>query len=104
MSEGKYLEGAEYVFDLERKAVRLEAVEGLALRLQDQLDEINRSQKRIRVMRFIEYTYKDIDAMTRDMSRWTLQSPHSRADMTFRSGTLQPEVIYEAEVSNGHAE
>lgn len=50
----------------------------------------------IRVVRIIEYTYKDTEAMEQDMSHWTVQtgtySFNSKCQM--RSATLPLETIF----------
>ena len=45
----------------------------------------------IRVLRLIEYVYKDEKAMADDMTRWTTSQNHKH--MTMRSATLLPEAV-----------
>lgn len=45
----------------------------------------------IKVLRLIEYTYKDEEKMSEDMLRWT-QSYYG-SSMTMRSAVLQPEAV-----------
>lgn len=44
----------------------------------------------IKVLRLIEYTYSSAEVMSRDMAKWTLQSPVALKDMSFKSATLAP--------------
>lgn len=45
----------------------------------------------IKVLRLIEYTYRDENVMAEDQLRWTMS--HNSSNMKMRSAVLQPEQI-----------
>ncbi len=45
----------------------------------------------IKVLRIIEYTYRDAEVMASDMLRWT--TAHNNGAMQMRSASLQPETL-----------
>lgn len=53
---------------------------------------------KIRVVRMLEYTYDDIEAMNYDMSRWTVNTPTVlvRGKMTMKSSVMIPEPVEES--------
>lgn len=45
----------------------------------------------IRILRLIEYVYKDEEAMSKDMPRWTMG--RNNLDMMMRSAIILPEAV-----------
>lgn len=57
------------------------------------------ADKKIRVLRLLEYVYDNSEAMIKDMERWQVQGVETHGHITIRSVTLSPEILDDAEES-----
>lgn len=55
------------------------------------------ADKKIRVLRVLEYVYDDSETMIKDMERWQVQGVERHNGATIRSVTLSPEILDDAE-------